>query len=231
MLRIAQIEAEGATGDAINQATQEKSALVELIKQLFAGNVLEFKVLLENLDENILQGESVLERCGVLDATLLRSKVLPGLPNARPNASIALPTYDYYQKYQKQQNTRTQYEQDKFNLQREENEGYSKLVVQLIQPSLCSVTDHDLSNLVLNIQQLIGYFNLDPNRVQDIVLEAFENSLASVAVYLHKGCSVVDFEKLEKIKAVFFHIMGLENPKDSNSRPAEARAASGGSVT
>ena len=110
MLRIAQIEAEGATGDALNQATQEKLALVELIKQLFAGNVLEFKVLLENLDENILQGESVLERCGVLDATLLRSKVLPGLPNARPNASIALPTYDYYQKYQKQQNTRTQYE-------------------------------------------------------------------------------------------------------------------------
>lgn len=127
--------------------------------------MLDFKVLLENLDENILPGESVLERCGVLDATLLRSKVFPGLTNAKPNAAITLPTYDYYQKYQQQQNTRTQYEQDKFNLQREENEGYSKLVVQLIQPSLCSVTDHDLSNLVLNIQQLIGYFNLDPNRV------------------------------------------------------------------
>jgi len=193
--------------------------------------VLEFKVLLENLDENILQGEAVLERCGVLDATLLRSKVFPGLTNARPNASITLPTYDYYQKYQKQQNTRTQYEQDKFNLQREENEGYSKLVVQLIQPSLCNVTDHDLSNLVLNIQQLIGYFNLDPNRVQDVVLEAFENSLASVAVYSHKGCSVINFENLEKIKAVFFHIMGLESPKDSNSRPSEARAASGVSAT
>jgi len=188
MLRIAQLEAEGATGDALNQAKREKEALIELIKQLFASNQLEFKVLLENLDENILQGESVLERCGVLGATLQRSKLLPGLQNARPNAAITLPSYDDYQKCQRQQNTSTQYEQDKFNLQREENEGYSKLVVQLVQPSLCSVTDHDLSNLVLNVQQLIGYFNLDPNRVQDIVLEAFENSLASVAVYSHKGC-------------------------------------------
>ena len=61
-------------------------------------------------------------------------------------------------------------------------------MVQLVQPNLWSVTDEDRENLVLNIQQLIGYFNLDPNRVDDIELEAFESTFVQEAVYSYKGC-------------------------------------------
>ncbi|XP_074649653.1 THO complex subunit 2-like isoform X2 [Tubulanus polymorphus] len=60
--------------------------------------------------------------------------------------------------------TRLYYKQQKFNLLREENEGYAKLVAELGQDS----------TTVDNIKSLIGCFDLDPNRVLDIILESFE---------------------------------------------------------
>ncbi|XP_062856432.1 THO complex subunit 2 isoform X2 [Trichomycterus rosablanca] len=67
--------------------------------------------------------------------------------------------------------TKLFYKQQKFNLLREENEGYAKLVTELGQDLSRNVT----SRLVLeNIKSLIGCFNLDPNRVLDIILEVYE---------------------------------------------------------
>jgi hypothetical protein len=57
-------------------------------------------------------------------------------------------------------------------LLREESEGYSKLVTELGQGANLSNGNATLQN----IQSLIGCFNLDPNRVLDIILESFENS-------------------------------------------------------
>ncbi|KAL4230734.1 THO complex subunit 2 [Mactra antiquata] len=68
--------------------------------------------------------------------------------------------------------TRLYYKQQKFNLLREESEGYSKLITELNQ----EITDRLTTEVVLqNIKSLIGCFNLDPNRVIDILLESFEN--------------------------------------------------------
>lgn len=70
-------------------------------------------------------------------------------------------------------NTRLLYQQTKFNLLREESEGYAKLVTLL-----CRVTDASNNNFpgstIGIIKSLIGHFDLDPNRVFDIVLECFE---------------------------------------------------------
>ncbi|KAM9470063.1 THO complex subunit 2 isoform 1-T1 [Clarias gariepinus] len=67
--------------------------------------------------------------------------------------------------------TKLFYKQQKFNLLREENEGYAKLVTELGQDLSGNVTSH----LVLeSIKSLIGCFNLDPNRVLDIILEVYE---------------------------------------------------------
>ncbi|XP_075429525.1 THO complex subunit 2 isoform X1 [Ascaphus truei] len=67
--------------------------------------------------------------------------------------------------------TKLFYKQQKFNLLREENEGYAKLIAELGQDLSGSIT----SDLILeNIKSLIGCFNLDPNRVLDIILEVFE---------------------------------------------------------
>ncbi|CAH2091992.1 unnamed protein product [Euphydryas editha] len=67
--------------------------------------------------------------------------------------------------------TKLYYKQRKFNLFREESEGYSKLIVELNQEIS---EDTDWKTILEIIQSLIGCFNLDPNRVLDIILESFE---------------------------------------------------------
>jgi THO complex subunit 2 len=66
------------------------------------------------------------------------------------------------------------YEQQKFNLLREENEGFAKLIVELNQ---CNINPSIIDNVKCNIEALIGFFNLDPNRVLDIILDSFENNI------------------------------------------------------
>lgn len=94
-------------------------------------------------------------------------------------------------------NTATLYRQQKFNLLREENEGYSGLVNELIRgmgPSIRAVRDENGQDRVVeqesaeernlrakrvmnNISALIGYFDLDPNRVLDIFLDVFSSNV------------------------------------------------------
>jgi len=66
--------------------------------------------------------------------------------------------------------TKLFYKQQKFNLFREECEGYAKLITELNQ-DLSAVTP---TYIIEVIKSVIGYFNLDPNRVLDIILESFE---------------------------------------------------------
>ncbi|CAA0814725.1 THO complex subunit 2 [Striga hermonthica] len=73
-------------------------------------------------------------------------------------------------------NTRLLYQQTKFNLLREESEGYAKLVTLLCQ--VPEASDENASAATVGIiKSLIGHFDLDPNRVFDIVLECFELQL------------------------------------------------------
>ncbi|PIA63730.1 hypothetical protein AQUCO_00201224v1 [Aquilegia coerulea] len=71
-------------------------------------------------------------------------------------------------------NTRLLYQQTKFNLLREESEGYAKLVTLLCQRSTEALTPNAPGATISIIKSLIGHFDLDPNRVFDIVLECFE---------------------------------------------------------
>ncbi|KAJ7955431.1 THO complex subunit 2 [Quillaja saponaria] len=70
-------------------------------------------------------------------------------------------------------NTRLLYQQTKFNLLREESEGYAKLVTLLYRDSKTSTPNVSAATVGI-IKSLIGHFDLDPNRVFDIVLECFE---------------------------------------------------------
>ncbi|KAK3166323.1 hypothetical protein QOZ80_1AG0044350 [Eleusine coracana subsp. coracana] len=71
-------------------------------------------------------------------------------------------------------NTRLLYQQTKFNLLREESEGYAKLVTLLCQVGSDLACQNASSVTISIIKSLIGHFDLDPNRVFDIVLECFE---------------------------------------------------------
>ncbi|XP_050231755.1 THO complex subunit 2 isoform X2 [Mercurialis annua] len=70
-------------------------------------------------------------------------------------------------------NTRLLYQQTKFNLVREESEGYAKLITLLCQ-GYEDVTRNASSATIGIIKSLIGHFDLDPNRVFDIFMECFE---------------------------------------------------------
>lgn len=70
-------------------------------------------------------------------------------------------------------NTRNMYTQKKFNLMREETEGFSK-VLSLLNSN---VTVENVPVVKKDLVALIGYFELDPNRVFDHVLEVFEGNI------------------------------------------------------
>lgn len=65
------------------------------------------------------------------------------------------------------------YKQQKFNLFREECEGFAKLMTELNQ----DLTGMSPSSVLDTIKSIIGYFNLDPNRTLDIILDSFECQL------------------------------------------------------
>ncbi|XP_050076500.1 THO complex subunit 2 [Anopheles maculipalpis] len=68
--------------------------------------------------------------------------------------------------------TKLYYKQRRFNLFREESEGYAKLITELNQEF--NQDTLTVQNVLEIIKSLIGCFNLDPNRVLDIILESFE---------------------------------------------------------
>ncbi|KAJ9135684.1 hypothetical protein P3X46_032837 [Hevea brasiliensis] len=70
-------------------------------------------------------------------------------------------------------NTRLLYQQTKFNLLREESEGYAKLVTLLCR-GYEDTTENASAATIGILKSLIGHFDLDPNRVFDIVLDCFE---------------------------------------------------------
>ena len=82
-------------------------------------------------------------------------------------------------------NTRAFFTQKKYNLFREESEGYSKLIAELSElPAIDHTSTRGCkhaSEVIENLQSLIGYFDLDPNRVLDLVLEALEAVPSRVA--------------------------------------------------
>jgi THO complex subunit 2 len=59
--------------------------------------------------------------------------------------------------------------QSKYGMMRDENEGYSKLIVEVLQ---CT-NDESSETCIHNLFSLIGYFDLDPDRVVDLVLECW----------------------------------------------------------
>ncbi|CAH0560689.1 unnamed protein product [Brassicogethes aeneus] len=86
----------------------------------------------------------------------------------------------FYSKFIKVK-TKLYYKQRKFNLFREECEGFAKILTEL-NKEFSETTDHN--SLLDIVQSLIGCFNLDPNRVLDVILESFENKPKDSALFI-----------------------------------------------
>ena len=81
-------------------------------------------------------------------------------------------------------NTARVYRQTKFNLLHEETEGYAKLLTALQQLAVGAAS---ADFIVEHVVSLIGYFDLDPNRVCDMTLEAFERTPSNLGGYMEHG--------------------------------------------
>ncbi|CAM9479324.1 unnamed protein product [Chrysoparadoxa australica] len=77
----------------------------------------------------------------------------------------------------KKRNTSAVYKQQKYNLLNEESEGFAKMLVQINSSDLVPY-----AVLKENVLSLIGYFDLDPNRCFDLVLEGLEHDLTNVSL-------------------------------------------------
>ncbi|KAJ7980585.1 THO complex subunit 2 [Quillaja saponaria] len=137
--------------DVVTQMAQDftlpgdyRSRLLKLAKWLVESGLVPLRLLQERCEEEFL-GEAEMIK---IKAQELKSKEV-------------------------RVNTRLLYQQTKFNLLREESEGYAKLVTLLCQDS--EVASQNVSAATIGIiKSLIGHFDLDPNRVFDIVMECFE---------------------------------------------------------
>jgi THO complex subunit 2 len=87
---------------------------------------------------------------------------------------------------------RRSYKQNKFNLLREQSEGYSKLTAELtssLGPAHSPITGRPTESYTSiedrarpvweKVISLIGYFDLDPNRALDIILDVLSVHLAT----------------------------------------------------
>ncbi|XP_057960883.1 THO complex subunit 2 [Malania oleifera] len=128
----------------ITMSGENRSRLIKLAKWLVESSLVPLKLFQERCEEEFLWESEMIK----IKAQDLKSKEV-------------------------RVNTRLLYQQTKFNLLREESEGYAKLVTLLCQGSEAS-TQNVSSATIGIIKSLIGHFDLDPNRVFDIVLECFE---------------------------------------------------------
>ncbi|KAJ3129193.1 THO complex subunit 2 [Nowakowskiella sp. JEL0407] len=144
-----------------------------------------------------LQVSEVRQRLYALTKELMKDEFIPHIimhERFEPEfleATGLIQSHVFLSKKMVRLNTVMLYKQQKFNLLREESEGYSKLITELTAnlPPLCEsewftnrakveadrkVAVEDRVVVVLSvIKSLIGYFDLDPNRVLDIILDVF----------------------------------------------------------
>ncbi len=103
-------------------------------------------------------------------------------------------------------NSKITYEQRKFNIFREESEGFSKLIFLLLNVKITFSNKH---RIIEKLQCLIGFFDLDPSRVLEVVLSAFQSD-----------CFNLNFLEIVKVfnRSALPHILGfkLANQKEED---------------
>lgn len=80
----------------------------------------------------------------------------------------------------RQLNTRKRdefYTQKKYNLLYEEFEGYSKLINEFFLILSNPENEFEISYAINVVEQLMGHYQLDPNRVLDVLLEVFSDTI------------------------------------------------------
>jgi THO complex subunit 2 len=146
-----------------DQTPDLRGPLGHLLQILINTNIVSTELAIELVDRNILQDTAIISNSQILATRSVRI------------------------------NTGLLYKQQKFNLLREENEGYAKLshefnVALSELPKSGFIDASDIASksdeLLTVVNALIGYFELDPNRILDNVLDICSQNLLSHARFI-----------------------------------------------
>ncbi|KAG0699864.1 transcription factor/nuclear export subunit protein 2-domain-containing protein [Suillus ampliporus] len=141
---------------------QDKDTLSELVRRLLFAGIVDLAVCRERLDLSLLSSAGLVSDRMSFDKKEIRTR------------------------------TGLFYKQNKFNLLREQSEGYSKLSVELTSSlgpahshadarpveSYASIEDR-ARQVWEKVISLIGYFDLDPNRALDVILDVLSVNVAT----------------------------------------------------
>lgn len=150
------------SSESVGQMTAEKQRLAGLLRAFLSAQLIPPNVAKERLDADLLE------------------------------AAQAIYSASQFGKKQVRINTALFYRQQKFNLLREEPEGYAKLmdllmdVGRIVVDSLPSV-GAAVKDTFEQVVRLIGYFDLDPNKVLDVILDAWAFAQPAPAELLFVG--------------------------------------------
>ncbi|KIY45922.1 hypothetical protein FISHEDRAFT_76157 [Fistulina hepatica ATCC 64428] len=136
---------ETMAGTDKDKASQDKATIANIVWRLLDAKIVDPLACRERLDTTILEA-----------VKLIADKTSIGKREVRMRTSLF-------------------YRQNKFNLLREQSEGYSKLLVELTG----TLNRGSPASLWEKVVGLIGYFDLDPNRVLDIILDVFSTHVAT----------------------------------------------------
>lgn len=76
------------------------------------------------------------------------------------------------------------YTQKKFNLFHEEPEGFARLIVEITSILKTEDTEFQINYAVKVTNEIMGHYNLDPNRCLDIVFDCFSNNLIGNELFI-----------------------------------------------
>ncbi|RDB20480.1 THO complex subunit 2 [Hypsizygus marmoreus] len=150
------------TKKAKQNAENDKETIQVIVKKFLDLGIVNPDFCRERLDSAVLANVGLIQDKGSLDKKEIRTR------------------------------TGLFYKQNKFNLLREQSEGYSKLTVELtssLGPAHASLTGRPTESYEAiedrarpvweKVISLIGYFDLDPNRVLDVILDVLSVHLAT----------------------------------------------------
>ena len=185
--------------EAAGRGDLETSALLDCLKELgckrneekeslVIGDVLWMTWLLRGARQPALSEEGVeREQVSACFASITRGLIEEGYLTRRILMEISegdfmevtglISSYkDGWRKREIRANTRNVYAQKKYNLLREESEGYSKVITLLNQSGAGRMSPETVADALAELESLVGYFDLDPNRVASLVLDSFAAS-------------------------------------------------------
>lgn len=162
-----------ATAELVSSANPDDTCRAALVESVW---VLHH----EELDADAREGLVAFARVLLSKSIVPRWMLLERLPRELLEAVGGFGTADKIKRKEAVLRTKDIFVQRKFNLLREENEGYAKLICELF--AVARRRQRPVAPLKLagalegRVLSLIGCFDLDPNRVVDVAIESLETA-------------------------------------------------------